>query len=100
MEKIYNKLKRLKVEELKEELEDLGVPHSRCKSKDDLIRAFLQKKASSAKLTPKKIGRSRSRGRTRSPSLSSRRSECIIESMQDSDVKKVDAYLKKRMAKQ
>lgn len=100
MEKIYNKLKRLKVEELKEELNDMGVSHSRFKSKDDLIRAFLKKKASSAKLTPKKQGRSRSRGRTRSPSQSSRHSECIIESMQDSDVKMVDTYLKKRLTKQ
>jgi len=55
MERIYNKLNRLTIAEFKEILSNLGVVHERCKTKNDYIRAFLKKKAKSARLTPRKM---------------------------------------------
>lgn len=78
MNRIYNKLARLRVEELQAELEELGVNYSNCKSKDDYIRLFVKKVAKSAKITPKKQGKT------------------SITSMEDSDVESINQHLSHR----
>ena len=61
MEKLYRKFRRITIVEFKEIFEELGISTSKCKSKNDYIRAFLKKKAKSAKLTPKKMMKQRNR---------------------------------------
>lgn len=100
MERIYNKLNRLTLQDFREILDNLGVNHSRCKTKNDYIRVFLKKKAKSAKLTPKKVMKSRLKmaKETRDIdeiSVSSTYSRCIIEDMGEKDVLKVDQYISK-----
>lgn len=95
MERIYNKLKRLRVEELRDECTNAGIEHSRFKSKDDFIRAFVKKKASSAKLTPKKRSMkfSSAKSDVSSVSKSSVQSKCIIEDMKEKDATKLNKFL-------
>lgn len=100
MEKIYNKLNRLSLADFREILDNLGVNHSRCKTKNDYIRVFLRKKAKTAKLTPKKVMKSRQKAAKEvqvsdAVSVSSFHSKCIIEDMEDTDLLKVDTYIDK-----
>lgn len=100
MERIYNKLKRLRVEELVAECDDSGIDTSRCKTKDDYIRAFIKKKCTSAKLTPSKGNKISSAKSDRSSvSKSSTRSKCIIEDINDPDTKKLNTMVDKRIKK-
>ena len=101
MEKIYNKLRRFIIAELKAELENMGVAHAHCKIKDDYIRAFLKKKTRTARLTPKKkAGKSSTvMSEISSGSKRSKRSQCIIESMDQKDVKKLEGYFRRKFVK-
>ncbi|CAI2362924.1 unnamed protein product [Moneuplotes crassus] len=99
MEKVYNKLNRLTISDFEKILNDLNISHSRCKTKNDYIRAFLKKKARSAKLTPKKIMKKRAKKIKEGKdfdesSVSSYYSKCIIEDMEDSDVHNVESFIK------
>ena len=96
MERIYNKLNRLTIAEFRIILNNLNVSHERCKTKNDYIRAFLKKKAKSAKLTPKKMMKNRNRSDiSDTVSVCSHFSKCIIEDIKETDMSKVDKYLEK-----
>lgn len=101
MEKIYNKLRRFTIPELKAELDKMGVSYSSCKFKEDYIRAFLKKKTKTAKLTPKKkTGRSSTvMSEISSGSKRSKQCQCIIESMDQKDVVMLENYFKTKFMK-
>jgi hypothetical protein len=101
MEKIYNKLRRFTIPELKAELDNMGVSYAQCKIKEDYIRAFLKKKTKTAKLTPKKkTGRSSTvMSEISSGSKRTKQYQCIIESMDQKDVVKLENYLKRKIIK-
>lgn len=95
MERIYNKLKRHSLDELKQILGSLNVEATKCKTKDDYIRLFIKRKAKTAKLIPKKSLKKVIRSDRSDHSKASQASVCIIEEMKNEDISRIDKYLDK-----
>lgn len=95
MERIYNKLKRHSLDELKQILDSLNIEAAKCKTKDDYIRLFINRKAKTAKLIPKKSLKKVIRSDRSDHSKASQASVCIIEEMKNEDVNRIEKYLDK-----
>ena len=94
MERIYNKLKKHSLAELKQILGSLNVDTSKCKTKNDYIRLFIRKQAKGAKLIPK-ISKNSFRSDRSDHSRVSQASVCIIKQMENDDISRIDKYLDK-----